>query len=52
MEENLPDDFTVLKFPEETRQFLQTNNMTENINTAPNGHLFCPDDNTPLWPHI
>ena len=33
MEENLPEGFTVFRFPEEVRQFLRTNNMTENINS-------------------
>lgn len=33
MEENLPEGLTVFQFPEETRQFLRTNNMTENINS-------------------
>ena len=33
MKENLPEGLTVFQFPEETRQFLRTNNMTENINS-------------------
>ena len=33
MEENLPEGFTVFRFPEEVRQFLRTNNMPENINS-------------------
>ena len=33
MEEYLPEEFIVFRFPEETRQFLRTNNMTENINS-------------------
>lgn len=33
MEDNLPEGFTVFRFPEEARQLLRTNNMTENINS-------------------